>query len=194
MMPGMILRSACDAKGSELAKSNGQRQTELHVTNKKFDEILASNAAMLGRIAASYEAQPAAREDLLQDIALALWKALPQWRGEASVRSFVARIAHNRCVSHIVTQKRHRHDGINEYEVIDHRAGPHDDAISRHRYERLQKALRRLPLGQRQAVSLVLEVFSHAEIAATLNIGVNAVDARVSRARRALSGALKEQP
>lgn len=148
---------------------------------------------MLGRIAASYEARPDAREDLLQDIALALWKALPKWRGEASVRSFVARIAHNRCVNHIVAQKRHRHDTILEDTVVDHRAGPHEDAVSHQRYERLQKALRRLPLGQRQAVSLMLEGFSHVEIAAALNIGVNAVDARVSRARRALAGYLKEQ-
>ncbi len=163
------------------------------MTNKEFDEILASNAAMLGRIAASYEAQPAAREDLLQDIALALWKALPQWRGDASVRSFVARIAHNRCVSHIVAQQRHRYDAIEEEAFVDHRADPHRDAVSQQRYERLQRALRRLPLGQRQAVTLALEGFSHAEIADALGISTNNADVRVSRARRSLTEYLEEQ-
>jgi RNA polymerase sigma-70 factor (ECF subfamily) len=189
----MAPSSACEAKRSEFANSGGSRQTELHVTDKKFDEILASNAAMLGRIAASYEAQPAAREDLLQEIALALWRALPQWRGEASVRSFVARVAHNRCVSHIVAQRRHRHDCVEEDALVDQQADPHRDAVSHQRYERLQRALRRLPLGQRQAVTLALEGFSHLEIAEALDIKPNTVDARISRARRTLANYLEEQ-
>ncbi|MGH8225502.1 MAG: RNA polymerase sigma factor [Gammaproteobacteria bacterium] len=164
------------------------------MNDKKFDELLAEHAAMLGRIATSYESQPAAREDLLQDIALALWRALPQWRGEASLRSFVARIAHNRCVNHIVAQKRHRHDAVVEDALIDQRADPHRDVVNQQRYERLQRALRRLPLGQRQAVTLALEGFSHTEIAAALNIKVNNVDARVSRARRTLTEYLEERP
>ncbi|MGH8127139.1 MAG: RNA polymerase sigma factor [Gammaproteobacteria bacterium] len=159
-----------------------------------FAELLAENAAMLGRIAASYEAQSAAREDLLQDIALALWRALPQWRGDASLRSFAARIAHNRGVNHIVAQKRHRHDAVVDEAVVDQSADPHREAVNYQRYERLQCALRRLPLGQRQAVILALEGFSHAEIAAALNINVNNVDARVSRARRTLTEYLEECP
>jgi RNA polymerase sigma factor (sigma-70 family) len=158
-----------------------------------FEDVLAAHAAMLARIAASYEAQPAAREDLLQDIALGLWRAMPQWRGEGSLRSFVARIAHNRCVSHIVAQKRHNHVEFSESTLIDRHADPHRDAVSQQRYERLQRALHRLPLGQRQAVTLALEGFSHGEIAQALNIKPNAADARLSRARRALAGYLEEQ-
>ena len=152
-----------------------------------FTELLATHAAMLSRIAASYEAQPSAREDLMQDIALALWRALPNWRGEASVRSFVARVAHNRCVNHIVAQKRSRHDPLVGDALIDSGANPHLDAVAQRRHDRLQRALRRLPLGQRQAVTLALEGFTHAEIADALNINTNNVDARISRARRTLT-------
>jgi RNA polymerase sigma-70 factor (ECF subfamily) len=155
-------------------------------------DLLGEHTPMLGRIARSYEAERAAREDLLQDITLALWRALPQWRGEASLRSFVARIAHNRCVDHIVAQQRHRHDDMAEDAFVDEGADPHRDAVSRERYERLQRALRRLPLGQRQAVTLALEGFSHGEIAAALDITTNNADARVSRARRTLTRYLEE--
>jgi len=163
------------------------------VDNKGFDEMLATNGPMLVRIAASYEMQPAAREDLLQDITLALWRALPQWRRDASVRSFVARIAHNRCVNHIVAQKRHRHEVAIDEAVIDHSADPHRDAVNHQRYERLQHALRRLPLGHRQAITLALEGFSHVEIADALSVKVNTVDARISRARRTLHDYLEER-
>ncbi|MGH8274500.1 MAG: RNA polymerase sigma factor [Gammaproteobacteria bacterium] len=159
----------------------------------EFSELLGEHAPMLGRVAANYEADSAAREDLLQDIALALWRALPQWRGEASLRSFVARIAHNCCVNHIVRQQRHRHDDMVEDAFVDERADPHRDAVSHERYERLQRALRRLPLGQRQAVTLALEGFSHTEIAAALDIGINNADQRVGRARRTLTRYLEEE-
>ena len=169
-------------------------ERESLVDQAEFSALLEAHAGMLGRIAASYEAQPAAREDLLQDIALALWRALPQWRGEGALRGFVARIAHNRCVSHILAARRHNHAEVAEDALVDQRADPQRDATEHERYERLQRALRRLPLGQRQAVTLALEGFSHVEIAEALSLKPNTVDARISRARRALAEYLEEQP
>ncbi len=47
----------------------------------RFTEVLQDHAGLISRIAASYEADPALRDDLAQEIALALWRALPSWRG-----------------------------------------------------------------------------------------------------------------
>ena len=47
-------------------------------------------------LAFSYEAVASVREELVQEIALAIWQALPRFRGECSERTFVFRIAHNR--------------------------------------------------------------------------------------------------
>lgn len=69
----------------------------------EFSALLEAHAGILGRIAASYEAQTAVREDLLPEVALVLWRALPQWRGEGPRCSFVAHVAHSRCASHILT-------------------------------------------------------------------------------------------
>ena len=159
----------------------------------EFNAVFEAHSGMLGRIAASYEAEFSAREDLLQDIAMAVWKALPKWRGEGSLRSFVARIAHNRCVNHILKECRHNCSEVVEEALIDHAADPQRDAVHHQRYERLQRALRRLPLGQRQAVTLALEGFSHTEIAEALDIKPNTVDVRISRARRTLVGYLEER-
>ena len=59
-------------------------------------------------------------------------------------------------------------------------------------HERLADAVRRLPLGQRQAVVLYLEDFSQAEIAATLGITEGAVAVRLTRARDALAASMRE--
>ena len=68
---------------------------------RELERVLATHAAALARLAASYESRPALREELLQDIAFALWRALPSFRHEASEKTFVMRIATNRALSHL---------------------------------------------------------------------------------------------
>jgi DNA-directed RNA polymerase specialized sigma24 family protein len=50
----------------------------------ELERVLLAHGPALGRLAASYESRPALREELLQDIAFALWRALPSFRHEAS--------------------------------------------------------------------------------------------------------------
>jgi RNA polymerase sigma-70 factor (ECF subfamily) len=52
-------------------------------------------AAPIRRLCAAYAAGAADREDLFQDIFLAVWRALPGFRGDASARTWLYRIAHN---------------------------------------------------------------------------------------------------
>ncbi|AND70119.1 hypothetical protein ATSB10_26650 [Dyella thiooxydans] len=152
----------------------------------RFAEVLQAHGGLISRIAASYEADPALRDDLLQEIALALWRALPRWRGEAGLRTFVARIAHNRGASHVLGEQRRPRPGAFPEDLPDPGIAPEQHAHARQEGARLQAAVRALPLALRQAVTLALEGFSHAEIADALGIRVNAVDVRLSRARQAL--------
>ena len=67
---------------------------------EQFDRILAEYGPSISRLAFSYESIAGVREELVQEIAMAIWKALPHFRGECSERTFVFRIAHNRGLSH----------------------------------------------------------------------------------------------
>src|SRR5262245_14232442 len=71
-----------------------------------FATIARQHGPLIGRIARSYEANAARAEDLVQDIYLSVWQALPRFRGDASLRTFVARIAHNRAISHVSREAR----------------------------------------------------------------------------------------
>ncbi|MGC1597270.1 MAG: sigma factor, partial [Candidatus Acidiferrales bacterium] len=72
-----------------------------HDLEAQFDRILREHGAAISRLAFGYEAVASVREELVQDIALAIWQALAHFRGGCSERTFVYRIAHNRGLSHV---------------------------------------------------------------------------------------------
>jgi RNA polymerase sigma-70 factor (ECF subfamily) len=146
---------------------------------------------MLRRQAAAYERDPTAREDLLQEILLALWRALPRFRGECSERTFVLRVAHNRALTHAFRRPPRGTDLEAVAEVVDPRPGPEHAAVEAQRRERLLAALHRLPLLARQVLSLSLEGLGGSEIAVLLGITENNANVRLSRARRALKQELE---
>lgn len=156
-----------------------------------IDEVLAEHGALLARIAASVEAEPIRRQDLLQEIALALWRALPRWRGESSLRTFVARVAQNRAVEHVCRQAGRAGDALEDVHV-DPGPDPLAQAETDQRRRRLLDAIRDLPIGRRQAVVLALEGFSQREIAEALGVEENTIAQRLSRARRQLRDRLEE--
>ena len=150
-----------------------------------IETVLREHGPLLSRIAASYERDAMRREDLLQEISLALWRAIGGWRGDASLRTFVARVAHNRAVDHIA-----RHSRLGETELDDQHPDPAVDPL-RHaevqqRRAGLLGAVQALPLRHRQVVVLALEGFSQREIAQSLGLEENTVAQRLSRARRQL--------
>ena len=66
-----------------------------------LEAILRDHSALARRMAASHEANPDLARDLAQDILVAIWRAWPAFRHQCSERTYVARIAHHRIVTHI---------------------------------------------------------------------------------------------
>jgi RNA polymerase sigma factor (sigma-70 family) len=154
-----------------------------------FGRLLAENGAALARLAASYSSTAADRDDLVQEIALAIWRALPRFRGECSERTFLFRIAHNRAVTHLTGRRPQA--GVDACDVADPAPNP-EAGLARHQQgERLRRAVRDLPLLYRQAVTLMLEGMEYSEIALVLGISEGNVGARLSRARQMLRYAME---
>jgi len=176
----------------------GEIVTELTAETRegRFDRILREYGPALSRLAFGYERLASAREELTQDIALALWQALPHFRGECSERTFVYRIAHNRGLSH-VCKRQPSHESLTELpqplEPVDPRPHPEQQAAISNQRDRLRTAIQGLPLAYRQTVMLMLEDLSHAEIAGVLGITETNVGVRLNRARKALKEALEER-
>ncbi|MEZ4238187.1 MAG: sigma-70 family RNA polymerase sigma factor [Myxococcota bacterium] len=152
-----------------------------------IERVLKAYGPALSRVASSYERSPAGRDELLQDIVLALWKAWPSFRGECSERAFVLRIAHNRGLTH-AWRRPPPHEPLDEVPA----AGEAPDQLVAASEQRVQllEAVHALPLKHREVVLLLLEDLSHAEIAQVLGISENNVAVRLTRARAALRSAM----
>jgi RNA polymerase sigma factor (sigma-70 family) len=170
--------------------SNNRRAFE-----ERFERILREHSAAISRLACAYEAVPGIREELVQEIALALWKALPGFRGECSERTFVYCVAHNRALTHVL-KRRPPHQPLDELEESDQPIDPqpHPEARLQQTDQRAQvmAAVQSLPVAHRQIILLLLEGLSHAEIAEVLGITENNVAVRANRARNALKEAMGE--
>lgn len=156
-----------------------------------FDDILRNHGAALNRLAAAYTGESREREDLLQEIVFAIWRALPRFRGESSERTFLFRIAHNRAITH-VSQRRPATAAVDdEPEVVDIRPDPERALSTQQEGQRLLEAIRSLPLAYAQVVTLTLEGMSYSEVAEVLGISEANVGARLTRSREMLRNLLR---
>jgi len=164
---------------------------------RQFERILGEHGAAISRLAFSYEAVASVREELVQEIALAIWQALAHFPAECSERTFVYRIAHNRGLSH-VWRRRPTHQPLSELgeseQPVDPRPHPEEQAARTDQRARLMAAIQSLPVTHRQMIVLMLEGLSHAEMAEVMGITENNVAVRLNRARKTLKDALGERP
>jgi RNA polymerase sigma factor (sigma-70 family) len=164
---------------------------------KQLDRILGEHGAAISRLAYSYEAVGGIREELVQEIALAIWKALPHFRGECSERTFVFRIAHNRGLTHVKRRRPPQQslDDLEETdEPVDTRPHPDEQLAQMKQRERLASAVQSLPIAYRQMIVLMLEGLSHAEIGEVLGISENNVAVSLTRARKVLKESMGATP
>jgi RNA polymerase sigma factor (sigma-70 family) len=175
------------------ARHNSMERARRQQLERQYQELWREYGPGLGRLAASYESSLHAREDLLQDIQLAIWKALPNFRGDCSIRTFVYRIAHNRALTHVWHRRATLRPTEEPLDVVDPGPSPEASAIRKTDRAGLLKAIRALPMPYRQVITMALEELPQAEIAAVLGISENNVAVRLNRARNLLREKLGER-
>ncbi|HEY0136154.1 MAG TPA: sigma-70 family RNA polymerase sigma factor, partial [Nannocystis sp.] len=143
---------------------------------------LADHGRGISRMAGSYTRGAAEREDLEQDIALALWQALPTFRGESSLKTFAYRVARYCCFRH-VRRRKDLEDATDPATVADPGACIESAILRADQRARIEQALTDLPDTLESVLTLHLTGRSYAQIAETLGISERNVSVRLSRAR-----------
>ena len=162
--------------------ANGDRAAARALTLRLTPRVLAFAQRMLGNRAEA--------EDVAQEAMLRLWKVAGDWRqDQAKVSTWLYRVASNLCTDLLRRRRSVPLDGIAEPE--DGHPGVVAGMIDQDRALALEAALALLPERQRQAVILRhLDGFTNPEIAAMMDIGVEAVESLTARGKRSLAAAL----
>ena len=147
----------------------------------QFADIMATYAAPVRRLCGAYAASRADRDDLFQDIFFAVWRALPGFRGDASTRTWLYRIAHNVALT---------------WQTRDHRRQSREAALEADVGSPGHMSLRRLAVKQaiagmtpadRTVTLLWLEGLSAAEIEEVVGVKAATIAVRLSRIRKQLT-------
>ncbi len=149
-----------------------------------WNHIRTQHGAALARVVASYTPSGPDREELAQEVAFAIVRALPRHRGDSSVKTYILRIAHNVGLRQAVRRRARQTEP--PVDVADPSTSPDRIVAAAGERNRLHAAIRRLPIAQRQVLALALEELSHKEIGSTLGITENAVATRLHRAKTQL--------
>lgn len=131
-------------------------------------------------------------EDVAQEAMLRLWKVAGEWRqGEAKVTSWLYRVTANLCTDRLRRRGRMGPPLDEIAEPPDLSPTAAEAMTARARAAALDEALAALPERQRQAVVLRhIEGLGNPEIAAIMDIGVEAVESLTARGKRALAAML----
>lgn len=124
-------------------------------------------------------------EDISQDCFLRAYRALPNFRGESKVRSWLYRIAHNLALNAVTRSREYPTETMPDVSSV--LGSPEKSAEMSELREAMVEAIQELPQDLQEPLVLrEVEHLSYDEIATKLDLPLNTVRTRIFRARRAL--------
>ncbi|MFC2186257.1 RNA polymerase sigma factor [Fulvivirgaceae bacterium LMO-SS25] len=152
--------------------------------NSNFIEILESNKDMILRICGAYASDLAEKQDLFQEVTIAIWKSLPSFQSNSSVSTWIYRIALNTCIRLSLRNKKSKMETVKLTSV--HLENLYKESHNQEhetQFTKLQSCIQQLQEPDRSIVLLHLEELSHKEIAEIIGISENHVAVKMKRAK-----------
>ena len=154
--------------------------------NERFTGWVRDHAAILHHVAHGF-AEGADRQDLMQELLLAVWKSVPAFRHDAQASTFIYRVSHNAALTWKRTERNYRRK-LDEAAQQPSPDSSGDDAAL---LEQIYTGIRQLPPLDRSLMLLSLDEVSYRDMAAIHGLTETNVGARLNRARQKLTLALK---
>jgi len=158
-----------------------------------YQESTRRHGRDIARFVAGYERDLAKRQELLQEVHLALWQSLASFRGQCALRTWVYRIAHNTGASHIQRDRRVADRGHLDLGDVEALAGDDAAIASTERridLERVYALIHRLGPMDREVMLLYLEDLDAAAIGEITGLSAANVATKVHRIKKLLAAQL----
>lgn len=151
---------------------------------KTFNDWLHQHMAMLFKIVHAYAFSEPDRDDLFQEIAIQLWRSVPNFREESAVTTWLYRIALNTAIKWNRDEQKH-HEGRQSFEQSEHLLQQYNKQVDP-RLEWLYKEIRKLGKIDRSLCLLMLEGSSYTEMSNILGITESNVGVKIHRIKKHL--------
>jgi RNA polymerase sigma-70 factor, ECF subfamily len=161
-----------------------------------FEQLVIKYQKSVINTAYRYTGNPAAAEELAQDVFLRVFRAAPTYKPDARFSTWLFTIVRNICANFRSRQGKQDQQTDPEEEasfVSERTENPEGRMLRQERERKIRKAVQKLPESLR--LPLILHQFQqvrYEEIAEIMGISLAAVKVRIHRARQALIDELKE--
>ena len=161
-----------------------------------FDLIVERHRRSIYQLCYRFVGNHEDASDLSQDVFLRAFRGLRNFRGQASIATWLYRIGVNVCLNRVSAKARNlARESVDDCQLIDHHHdSPADRVLKQERDARIRAAIARLP--DKQRATLILRTYhdmSHQEIADVLGSSVGAVKANFFHALGHLRKLLGDQ-
>lgn len=162
--------------------------------DRRYEAAIRSYGRDIARFVAGYEKLPAKREELLQEVHLAVWQSMRRFQGNCSLRTWTYRVAHNVCASHVRFNVRGPdRDSICLDEISENPASSAmDEADRRIDLQKIRDLIHMLRLVDRQVMLCYLEGLEAAEIAELTGLSASSVATKVHRLKALIARQLAQ--
>jgi RNA polymerase sigma-70 factor (ECF subfamily) len=172
-----------------------------------FDTLVRAHTPRMYRVALRITGSPAEAEDVVQESWISAWRALPSFRHESAVSTWLYRVVTNSALASLrrrnptvsLDAALHAEQGgrgplLGSGVLADSSANPEGQVVQAEQVDAVLAAIAGLDLPQRVPLVLrELEGLSYEEVAEVLEVSVPALRSRLHRARVALLAKLREQ-
>ena len=157
---------------------------------QQFADWLRDHSAIIYRAVNGFAAGDD-RSDLLQEVLLAVWKAIPAFRGQAKPTTFLYRVCHNAALLWLRTEKNYRRRVQNFEASIPQWFPAKESSVEDDRLARLYSAIHQLKPLDRSLILMSLDGLAYREMAEVLGLSESNVGAKLSRIKSQLSQSIK---
>lgn len=154
-----------------------------------YEESIAEFGPALDRLIRSYEWDGDRRQDLRQDIHLALWRSFERFEARCSLRTWTYRVAHNVAMSYLIHRRRRDSAQLVSLDALEQaHDGDAEHAVDRQMMlDRLNELIRQLAPLDRQLLLLYLEGVDGAAIGEITGLSATNVAVKIHRIKKVIA-------
>lgn len=154
---------------------------------KDFKNIINAHKGIIFKVAKAYSKGTYDFDDLFQEIAIQIWRSLPNFKNNSKLSTYIYRIALNTGINF---KKKNSKNIIepSEYRCADFSTNCPETTDE---IDLLYKAIQLLPKDEKAIILLYLDQYSHKEIANIIGISSNYIGVKVNRIKNKLLQIIK---